>query len=89
MVRGKAAHNDRAVYEIESPQEHSLEELFDDLDSPFAFVNMLNVPNGEGTAWMYEHLAAWDFGYRHISLVPREQFDALLVVLEVHPPLYI
>jgi hypothetical protein len=50
---------------------------------------MLNVPSGEGTGWMYDRLAAWDFGYRHISLVPRDQFDALLVVAEVHPPRYI
>lgn len=89
MVRGQAAHNTRSVYDIEPPQEHSLEELFDGLRSPVAFVNMLNVPSGEGTGWMYEHLAAWDWGYKHISLIPRDQFDALLVVAEVHPPRYI
>jgi len=94
MVRGRAAHNDRTnTYEIESPQEHSLEELFEELfsalDIPLAFVNMANVPRGEGTAWMFELLGAWDGGYIGIRLVPRDQFDALLVVDEVHPPHYI
>ena len=89
MVRGHAGHNDRSTYEIKSPQDHSVEELFSSIDSPLAFVNMANVPSGEGTAWMYETLGAWDFGYIAIRLVPRDQFDALLVVDEVHPPHYI
>lgn len=89
MVRGQAAHNDRNTYQISSPQDHSLEELFSLIDSQLAFVNMANVPIGEGTAWMYEMLGAWDFGYIAIRLVPRDQFDALLVVGEVHPPHYI
>lgn len=89
MVRGQAAHNDRSTYEIKSPQDHSLEELFASIDSQLAFVHMANVPRGEGTAWMFETLGAWDFGYIAIRLVPRDQFDALLVVHEVHPPHYI
>jgi erythromycin esterase len=89
MVRGSAGHNDRTTYPISSPQDHSLEELFASLDSQLAFVNMLGVPSSEGTAWMYETLGAWDFGSRAMRLVPRDQFDALLVVQEVHPPHYI
>jgi erythromycin esterase len=89
MVRGRAAHNDRSTYDIESPQDHSLEELFSSIDTQLAFVNMANVPSGEGTAWMFELLGAWNFGYIGIRLVPRDQFDALLVVREVHPPNYI
>jgi len=89
MVKGRAAHNDRSTFEIKSPQSHSLEELFDSIHSPFAFVNMLNVPMSEGTAWMYETLGAWDGGSTAMKLVPRDQYDAILVVREVHPPNYI
>jgi erythromycin esterase len=89
MVRGQAAHNDRNTYKIEPPQDHSLEELFSSIHRQLAFVPMANVPSGEGTAWMFELLGAWDFGYIAIRLVPRDQFDALLVVDEVHPPHYI
>jgi erythromycin esterase len=89
MVRGRAAHNDRNTYEIESPQEHSLEELFSSIETPLAFVHLTNVPSSPGTAWMFELLGAWDGGYIGIRLVPRDQFDALLVVHEVHPPRYI
>jgi len=89
MIRGQAAHNDQNTYEIESPQEHSLEELFSSIHNQLAFVNMANVPRAAGTAWMFELLGAWDFGYIAIRLVPRDQFDALLVVDEVHPPHYI
>jgi erythromycin esterase len=89
MVRGRAAHNDRNIFEISSPQSHSLEELFASIDTPLAFVNMLDVPGSDGTAWMYETHGAWDGGFRAMRLVPRDQYDALLVVNEVHPPDYI
>ena len=89
MVRGRAAHNDRSTFEISPPQSHSLEELFASIQTPLAFVNMLDVPRSEGTAWMDETLGAWDGGFRAMRLVPRDQYHALLVVNEVHPPNYI
>lgn len=89
MVRGRAAHNDRNTFEINSPQSHSLEELFASIATPFSFVNLLNVSRSEGTSWMYETLGAWDGGLRAMKLVPRDQYDGLLMVREVRPPNYI
>ena len=58
--------------------------------APLAFVNMANVPSSDGDErGCTRRSAPGTAATAAIRLVPRDQFDALLVVEEVHPPNYI
>jgi len=88
MGRGTAAQNDRTIYQLTAPLPNSLEALFGRSGLPLAFVDLLGQERNEGTAWMFDEIAAKDWGRQDTRMVPRNQYDAILFVDQVHPPHY-
>ena len=89
MHHGAAAWNDRRIYTVTPAEPGSIEELFGTLSTPIAFVRLTGVPYSLGASWMYQTMAAKEWGVTPVTFVPRDQFDALLFFQLVHPPSYL
>jgi erythromycin esterase len=89
MYQGKAAHNDRSIYTIYSPNKDSLEAICYRARCKYLFVDMLNQVESEGNSWMFTSIEAKSWGiYRHV-MVLRDQYDGILFIHTVNPPDYL
>jgi erythromycin esterase len=89
MYRGSAAYNNREVYPILSPGVNSIEGILYRTRRQFSFIDMLHQQPEEGNAWMFEYKEAKSWGVSRLSMIPIDQYDAILFVDTVHPPDYL
>jgi erythromycin esterase len=89
MNRGSAAWNSREVYTIEPAASNTMEGILSDAGLPYLFADLLHQARDDGNSWMFESVVARDWGVNDERLVPRDQYDAILFIEEVHPPNYI
>ncbi len=89
MYEGQAAQNNRTIYSVTAAQPGSLEALFARTTPPASFVDMLHESRSDGTEWMFTAIPFKDWGDQDMTMVPRDQFDAILFVRTVRPPSYI
>jgi erythromycin esterase len=89
MYRGHAAYNNREIYPVRSPGVNSIEAVLYRTRRQFSFIDMLEQQPGEGSAWMFEYREAKSWGVTRLSMIPRDQYDAILFIDTVNPPDYI
>jgi erythromycin esterase len=83
--RGEAADNGGELYRIEPAEPGSLEALFQGLGPGAHFVDLSRAIEGPGTDWIDTPITARYDGTIPLSIVPRDQYDAIIVVGEVTP----
>jgi len=88
MYWGQAAWNDRTLYTITQPLQNSLEALLGRTGTPASFVNLLGEAPSPGTAWMFQPVAAKEWGFTDEDQILSRQYDGILFVDQVHPPHY-
>jgi erythromycin esterase len=88
MYWGQAAWNDRTLYTLTPPQANSLEALLGRDPPPASFVDLLGQSPSPGTAWMFQRIAAKDWGFTDEDQILSQQYDGILFVDQVHPPHY-
>ena len=77
---GSALNNRGEPYEIEEPAPTTLEGVMHSLGSGVVFVDLSAAERHERTNWMFEEIIARYNGSDEIRLVPRDQYDGLLLV---------
>ncbi len=89
MYQGTATHNDRRVYTIAQAPARSVEGLAHSTGASYVFFDLAHAPASEGAAWTSQPFAARDWGNVTLTLIPRDQYDGVLVIDSVHPPQYL
>jgi erythromycin esterase len=82
---GSAANNSGEVYEIAEPGAATLEGVMHALGRDAVFIDLSRARRGDATAWMFEAIAARYNGTEEIRLVPRDQYDGLVLVETATP----
>ncbi len=82
---GSATNNSGEVYEIAEPGAATLEGVMHALGRGAVFVDLSRARRDDATAWMFEEIAARYNGTEEIRLVPRDQYDGLLLVETATP----
>ncbi|MBA4495207.1 erythromycin esterase family protein [Paenactinomyces guangxiensis] len=89
MNRGVSADN-RTPIPVRYPHpEGSLESILSKSGHENIFVDLLHQKNKKGTSWMFTKRGALYWGADEEQLVPREQYDGILFIDEVHMPDYV
>ncbi|MFC7441560.1 erythromycin esterase family protein [Laceyella putida] len=90
MNKGVSALNNREPAPVRHPHpEGNLESILNKAGHANIFVDMLHQKNKKGTSWMFTERQVLDWGLWDEQLVPREQYDGILFIDEVHMPTYI
>ncbi len=89
MYQGTAAHNDRRLYTIAQAPARTIEGLAHSTGASYVFFDLAHAPASEGAAWTSQPFAARDWGNVTLTLIPRDQYDGVLVIDTVHPPQYL
>jgi erythromycin esterase len=89
MYRGRAAWNNRVIYDILEPQPNSVEAIFYTARLKYVCVEMLGQVEEEGNSWMFQLINAKTWGTRNLRMAPREQYDAIIFIDTVTPPAYV
>lgn len=89
MHQGTAAQNDRVIYALTPARSGGLEDLLFRTGEPFAFVDLLGHGRDRGSDWMFQRIPFKDWGRTDLTMVPRDQYDGILFILNVNPPRYL
>jgi len=89
MYRGRGARNDRSTYDVGAAAPGSIESIFYRTRRKHCFVDMLGERENEGNSWMFQRIGAKTWGFMDVTLVPRDQYDAILFIDTVSPPQYL
>lgn len=82
---GRAADNSGDVYEIEPARPGSLEALLHGAGHGVVFVDLSRASDGAATAWMREPITARYDATTPLTMIPRDQYDAVLLVARATP----
>ena len=89
MYQGAECMNDRSLKTILPAPAYSLEGLLHAAGQPCTFLDLSKAATAEGSVWMFQNLPARDWGYQPLNFIPRDQYDGILLVDTVHPPVYV
>ncbi|SEM80457.1 erythromycin esterase family protein [Lihuaxuella thermophila] len=90
MNRGVSALNNRQPAPVRYPHpEGNLESILSKSGNPNIFVDLLHTKNKKATSWMFTGRQVLDWGLWDERIVPREQYDGILFIDEVHLPQYV
>jgi len=89
MYQGEAATNYQEPYTIEPAVCGSAEELLAQTGQEYCLVDLLHQAECPGNSWMFREFQVRDWGVRYLSMVLRDQFDALFFVRTSHTPHYL
>ena len=89
MNQGTAALNDRSVYVIRPAATGSMEWVLANTGPPALFVDFLHQTPEPGNEWMFQSVLTRDWGTISLPLVPRDQYDGVLLIDRVTPPNYL
>ncbi|AHG88109.1 Erythromycin esterase [Gemmatirosa kalamazoonensis] len=89
MYRGSGAMNNRQVYPIAPATAGTLEAIVHQAPWRYTFVDLSRATEGPGTAWMFRPLLAREWGTNTLSIVPRDEYDGILLVDTTWPPDYV
>jgi erythromycin esterase len=87
--RGEACWNNRTPYLLTPPRDNSLEAILLAAGRGALLVDLAGARPSGLNAWMSSLIPAKDWGFRDTALVPRERFDAILFIRDVHRPDYL
>ena len=89
MNRGSAAFNDRTIYVINPAISGSMESVLANTGPAALFVDFLHQRQEQGNEWMFQPVYTREWGTAPLMLVPREQYDGVLLIDRVTPPNYL
>ncbi|MFG1691048.1 erythromycin esterase family protein [Gemmatimonadota bacterium] len=89
MYQGSAAMNNRTVYTIYPAMDNTLEGYLHAAGEPYLFLDLLHLDPVTAPAWIFEETMARSWGYSMTTFIPREQYDGLLHIEQVHSPQYV
>lgn len=85
--RGTANLNNRSPYGFIAG-DATVEGFLHKSGPPNMFVDLLNVAENDSTEWMYQLRSVLNWSV-NVQMVVRDQYDAILLIDEVHPPTYV
>lgn len=86
---GKTADNTKTVHDVLPLEPGSVESILSAAKTPYTFVDLRYQSRERGNSWMFEPRFAYSWGMFPESLVPRDQYDGLLLIDGVNPPQYL
>ena len=89
MYEGQAAMTNREIYDIKNPRPNGLEAIFNCTETDFSFLDLLAQVCQPGNSWIFESVSFKSWGLYADSMIPRDQYDAILFIKTVHPPHYL
>lgn len=89
MTSGETANNMGEPMPVLPPVKGSIEDILSSTNKPYTFIDLRNRQNERGNSWMFEPRLSYSWGMIHESLVPREQYDGILLIDQVNKPTYI
>jgi erythromycin esterase len=88
MYRGVITDHLRAPYRVGQPRAGGLEAILHQAPWRYSFVDFSSAKRERGSEWMWSALDALEMGRQADRIVPRNAYDAVLFIDEVHPPTY-
>lgn len=94
MGSGKTAGNDRTVHSVNEDdgvkKDGTLENVLSQANYDAVFAELSRAENNQENKWIFQPLEALSWGY-HREFMPniRENYDAIIYITEVNPPLYL
>ncbi|MGR7912043.1 erythromycin esterase family protein [Lysinibacillus capsici] len=89
MTSGESANNMGEPMPVLPPVKGSIEDILSSTNKPYTFIDLRNRQNERGNSWMFEPRLSYSWGMIQESLVPREQYDGILLIDQVNKPTYI
>jgi len=89
MYEGKAAYTNREIYNVESHSPNSLESILYSSGYKICFVDLLHHEIGSGNDWMVSEIQAKTWGIEDLKLIPKNQYNAIILIDSVSPPEYL
>jgi erythromycin esterase len=89
MAGGETANNMGEPMAVLPLVKGSIEDIVSSSNKPYTFIDMRNRQNERGNSWMFEPRLSYSWGVIQESLVPRDQYDGLLLIDKVSKPHYI
>lgn len=89
MTSGETANNSKEPMAVLPPVKGSIEDILSSSNKPYTFIDLRNRQNERGNSWMFEPRLSYSWGMIQESLVPRDQYDGLLLIDKVSKPNYI
>ncbi|HWI20417.1 MAG TPA: erythromycin esterase family protein, partial [Vicinamibacterales bacterium] len=92
--RGQVSTGSRTVSAIEPAPDGTMEHLLMETRAPLMFLDLLHAPREAGTEWMFQATPTRDAelfttGMRTVPIVPRDQYDGILLFDEVSAPRFL
>ncbi|MFD2878069.1 erythromycin esterase family protein [Paenibacillus rhizoplanae] len=82
---GSAHKNNGKVEQIMPHDKGSLEEIMGAGMGAAQFINLRDTTLGASTEWMYTPRTAKAWGVLNETMIPREQYDGILLIQQLHP----
>ncbi|WP_339300173.1 erythromycin esterase family protein [Paenibacillus sp. FSL R5-0623] len=86
---GQTADNSGGLHAVEPAEPGSIEGIMSATNTPYSFLDLRYQNRETGNSWMFEPRFAYSWGMIPESFVPRDQYDGILMINDVHPPEYI
>ncbi|MGF9698001.1 erythromycin esterase family protein [Paenibacillus sp. MABNR03] len=86
---GQTADNSGGLHAVEPAKPGSIEGIISATNTPYSFLDLRYQNRETGNSWMFEPRFAYSWGMISESFVPRDQYDGILMIDDVHPPQYI
>lgn len=89
MAGGETADNTGEPMNVLPPVKGSIEDILSTTKNPYTFIDMRYRQNDRGNSWMFEPRLSYSWGFMQESLVPRDQYDGILLIDKVSKPNYL
>ena len=89
MTSGETANNMGESMAVLPPIKGSIEDIVSSNNKPYSFIDLRNRQNERGNSWMFEPRLTYSWGIMQESLVPRDQYDGILLIDKVNKPTYV
>jgi erythromycin esterase len=89
MYEGTAAQNDRGLYPIPPADPNSMEGYLAEAGEPYLFLDLLHADLLTAPAWVHSSVMTRTWGNIRLFMVPRDQYDGVLLIRKVNPPEYV
>ena len=86
---GQTADNAGGLHAVEPAEPGSIEGIMSATNAKYSFLDLRYQSRETGNSWLFEPRFAYSWGMIPESLVPRDQYDGILMIDDVHPPQYI
>lgn len=89
MFKGQAAGANKEVYTVKWHSDNSLEAILHASGYKYCFVDLKYQKINSLNNWIDSETTTKTWGLNDLQFIPREQYDAILLIDEDHPPKYL